>query len=92
MKKFLMIIGGIGVLGVMILVIVSVTSEKMVCKSKEGNITIMYNNNGITAYAAKGIAYNLDEQQVYAKKIGINSYLDEFSTWFKNNTSGTCEK
>ena len=96
MKKVLMIIGGIFlgiiVLGVVIFVIVSVTSKKMVCKSDEGNITIMYNDKSITGYSTKRITYNFDEQQKYAEQIGIDAYLDEFATWFSNNTTGTCKK
>ena len=92
MKKFLMILGGFVVLIVAILVITSLTSKKMVCKSNEGNITLMYSNKGIIGYTAKGLSYNLEEQQTYAKKIGVDAYLDEFATWFSNNTSGTCER
>lgn len=47
-KKTLTIIGGIVVglvvLGVIIFFAVSATSKKLVCKSNEGNITIMYND------------------------------------------------
>lgn len=96
MKKVLMIIGGI-VVGIVILFIVifaitSMTSKKLVCKSKEGNITIMYNNNSITGYTAKGITYDMEGQKNYAKKVGINAYIKEFSTWFSTNTTGKCTK
>ena len=49
--KIFAIIGGfvvgIIVLAVVIISIVSANSNKLVCKSNEGNITIMYNNNVI---------------------------------------------
>lgn len=96
MKKTLMIIGGIFisfiVLGIIIFVLVSATSKKMVCKSKEGNITIMYNDNNLTGYTASKISYDFDGQKKYAKQIGIEAYLNEFATWFSNNTTGTCSK
>ena len=67
MKKVLMIIGGIVVgvvvLGVIIFVVVSSTSKKLVCKSNEGNITIMYNDKTITGYTAVGLSYDLDNQK-----------------------------
>ncbi len=97
MKKVLTIIGGIVVgviiIGVVIYLIVSLTSKKMVCTSNEGKITIMYNDKTITGYTAKNISYNMDEQKAYAEQVGIEAYLDEFNTWFANNTtSGSCTK
>ena len=96
MKKILMIIGGIVLgtlfLGIIIFSIVSFASKKLVCESSEGNITIMYNDKTITGYTAKNISYNLDSQKEYAEKVGIDEYLKEFSTWFSNNTTGSCER
>ena len=96
MKKVLMIIGGL-VVGIIILfiaifVITSANSKKMECKSKEGNITILYNEKTITGYTASGISYDFDGQQEYADQVGIEAYLDEFATWFSNNTTGTCTR
>lgn len=96
MKKILMVFGGIAlaiiVFVVAIFMIVSFTSKKLVCKSAEGNITIMYNDETITGYTASGITYDLDGQKQIAERIGIESYLEQFSTWFKTNTTGTCKK
>ena len=96
MKKTLMVIGGIVVgvvvLAVIIIAVVSLTSKKMVCESNEGNITLMYNDETITGYTANGIKYDLDGQKAYAERIGVDAYLDEFATWFKNNTTGSCTK
>lgn len=92
--KIFAIIGGfvvgIVVLAVVIISIVSSNSNKLVCKSNEGNITIMYNDNEITGYTASGMSYDLDQQKSYAKKVGVQAYLDEFSTWFETNTTGSC--
>ena len=87
-----MIIDGIVILEVVIFVIVSATSNKIVCKSDEGDITIMYTTKGITGYTANGIYYDLDDQQDYAEQVGTDAYLDEFATWFSNNTTGTCSR
>ena len=87
------LIGCIGVfvtIFIIIFTMMSANSEGLVCKSKEGNITIMYKNNEIIGYTAVGITYNLDKQKEYAKKVGIDAYIKEFSTWFSNNTSGKC--
>lgn len=96
MKKVLMVIGGIVVaiivLAIIIIAITSLSSKKLVCKSNEGNITLMYNDKTITGYAANGIKYDLDGQKAYAERIGVDAYLEEFSTWFKNNTTGSCTK
>mgnify|MGYP004566698081 FL=1 len=92
--KILAIIGGI-VVGIIILfvaifTIISASSDKMVCKSNEGNITIMYNKNDLTGYKKSGISYEFDKQKEYAKKIGVEAYLKEFSLWFSQNTTGSC--
>ena len=96
MKKTLMIIGGfvvgIIILWVIIFSIISATSKKMVCKSDEGNITIMYNDKTLTGYTANGISYDYDGQKEYADKVGVDAYLTEFATWFSNNTTGTCSR
>ena len=93
--KILAIIGGV-VIGIIVLAfliisIVSANSNKLICKSNEGNITIMYNDNEIVGYTANGMSYDLDQQKAYAKQIGVKAYLNEFSTWFSTNTTGTCE-
>lgn len=96
MKKVLMIIGGIVVgfvvLFVVIFAIASMGSNKLVCKSNEGNITIMYNDETITGYTANGVSYDLDEQKAYAEEIGVEAYIEVFSAWFKAKTTGSCTK
>lgn len=96
MKKTLIIIVclviGIFVLGIIIFSVIFATSKKLVCKSNEGNITIMYTDKTITGYTAKGMTYDLDTQKSYAKQIGIEAYLEEFSTWFSTNTTGSCTR
>ena len=77
---------------VIIFSVISSTSSKLTCKSNEGNITIMYNDKTLTGYTANGISYDLDEQKKLAEQIGVDSYLEEFSTWFQNNTTGSCSK
>ena len=97
MKKVLMIIGGVVlglvVLGVAIFFIFSLLSKDMVCKSPEGNITLMYSDKAIVGYTASGgLTYDLETQQKYAEEIGVEAYLDEFAEWFRTNTSGTCKR
>ena len=92
--KIFAIIGAIVVafvaLFVAVFAIVSNSSEKLVCKSSQGNITIMYNEETISGYTAAGLSYDLDGQKKYAEQIGVDSYLQEFSYWFKSNTDGSC--
>ena len=96
MKKTLMIMGGILVGLVMMIVIVfsfvSMTSNKLVCKSPEASITILYNEKNVTGYTTKNMSYDKEGQNKYAEQIGITAYIEEFSMWFKNNTTGSCEK
>lgn len=78
------------ILIVVIFSIVSSNSNKLICKSNEGNITIMYNDTTITGYTAVGISYDMEQQKTIANQIGINSYIQQFNSWFETNTSGTC--
>lgn len=96
MKKVLMIIGGI-VVGLIIIVvaifaITSFSSKKLKCTSDEGEITIMYNDETLTGYTAKNITYDLNGQKEIAEQIGVEEYLDQFTDWFEENTSGTCKR
>ena len=95
MKKILTVIGGI-VVGlivfcVVIFLIVSATSKKLVCKSNEGNITIMYNDKTLTGYKLKNVKYDFDGQKAYAEKVGVDNYIKEFKTFFESHTTGTCK-
>lgn len=94
--KILAIIGGIVVAIIVFIIIIflvtSASSNKLVCESNEGNITLMYNDSNIKGYTARGITYDMKQQQEIAKQIGIDSYLEEFKTWFETNTTGTCSK
>ncbi len=96
MKKVLTVIGGLFlglvIVVAIILIVTSLTSKKLVCKSNEGNITIMYNDKTITGYTAKGITYDMDGQKQIAEQIGIESYITQFESWFKTNTTGSCTK
>ena len=60
---------GVIALVAIIFAVVSLTSKKMVCKSEEGNITLMYNDKTIKGYTAKNITYDLVTQKQYAEKI-----------------------
>ena len=74
-----------------IFAIIFFSSDKYICMSSEGDITILYRDGKITGYTSKNINYNLKQQQAVAEKIGIEAYFEEFKTWFETNTSGTCE-
>lgn len=92
--KVLAIIGGIVVAFILLIVIiisiVSINSNKLVCKSSQGNITIMYNDSTISGYVTTGMNYDMAQQKAIANQIGINEYISEFKTWFESNTNGTC--
>ena len=92
--KILAIIGGI-VVGFILLVVVmflwvSSDSNKLVCKSSEGNITILYDDTTISGYTALGVSYDMNQQRAIANQIGIEKYISEFITWFETNTTGSC--
>ena len=72
-------------------IMTAITSDKLTCKSKEGNITLIYNDT-VEYFFTDNIYYNLDNQKAMIEKVGINNYIDYFSNWFNSNTSGKCVK
>ena len=65
---------------------------KLVCESREGNITLTYSDEAIIGYTAKNITYDLEGQKAIARRVGIDQYMIDFTDWFENNTSGSCRK
>ena len=91
----LAIIGGIVFVAIAVLVLLliigSMNSNKLVCTSPEGSITIMYSKSGLTGYSADGIVYDINAQKELAKQLGVDEYIVEFNDWFTSNTTGTCK-
>ncbi len=89
------IIGGIFliclVFAVVLYFVMASSSKQLVCTSDEGDITIYYSKKGVLDYTADGMEFDLEGQREYSVKVGIDAYLDEFSEWFQNNTTGTCQ-
>lgn len=83
------------IIGIVILVVFIVSaynsSSKMVCTSKDQDITITYNQKGLTGYTYRNMDdFDLDEEKVKAKQKGIDQYFEEYNDWFVKNTSGSC--
>ena len=98
MKKVVLIV--ISVIVVILVIVFGVItfifkdSEKFVCKSSEGSITIYYKNGKINGYSSVGrYSYDFDEQKKDAEQMGIEEYFEQFNVWFvENSTNGKCEK
>lgn len=90
----LAVIGGIVVFLVVLIIaifsLVSASSNKLVCTSNQGDITIMYDDSKIVGYTVKKARYDMDQQQKIAEQIGIDNYISQFKTWFETNTTGKC--
>jgi len=70
--------------------LVSDNTNKLVCKSNEGNVTILYTENGVVGYTAVGIDFDLDSAQSEAYSMGVDNYLEEYKSNFESTTSGKC--
>lgn len=81
----------IGITLIVSLASVALTSNKLVCESDQGKITLMYDKKTIIGYTANGYSYDLEGQKKYAEEIGIDAYIKEFAKWFSNNTNGSCK-
>lgn len=95
MKKFLLILFSIvliiGLIVGGIFLYVYMSSDKFVCKSDEGSITLMYKDETLKGYTANGINYDMDVAKNSIKIVGMKEYLRQFKEWFESNTTGTCD-
>ena len=97
-KKTLIIVLAIvgGLIALFVIAILAVVllfqsgSQQLVCKSEQGSITILYNDNSLTGYKSNGISYDLDQQKAIAERIGVDVYIIQFNNWFTANTTGSC--
>lgn len=78
---------------VILVIVVTPNSSysKLVCESKQGDITIMYDDNGLKEYKNSGIDYDFESHKNLAKEVGVNKYITDFMEWFGNNTTGHCK-
>ncbi len=95
MLKNYKIIGGIAIgaliLTILVFVIISIFSKELVCKSEYGDITIKYDDEGITEYGKNDFNYEIDLQNKLVKETGIEKYIENFSKSFEANTGGKCK-
>ena len=71
-------------------------NDKMTCTSTYATadnmtITLYFNEEEIVGYSAVNMDYDLDEQQAYSKRVGVQKYLQEFEKMFENDFAGTCK-
>lgn len=92
MKKTLIVIGCVAIAVVALFFLMTANSQKLICKSSEGSITILYDENSINGYTVVNMSYDLDAAQEYAEQIGVEAYLDEFELWFSSNLNGSCTR
>lgn len=91
MKKGLLIVGIIAIIGILSFSVYTFSAKKLVCTSKEGDITILYTRKNIRDYSSNKITFDIESQRAYVNKVGIKEYISEFSKWFSEHTSGTCK-
>ena len=71
--------------------VLSSNTNKLICQSNKGSITLLYDDKTIKSYTAKnGISYDINEQRKIAEQIGMSEYIKNFNNWFRQNTGGTC--
>ena len=97
MKKLYLIGCGIVILAVILMnIFVFInrenSSNKLVCQSNNGNITIIYDEDTIIGYTAKEYTYDLLSEKNRAEQMGIDKYIKEFSNTYATSTLGTCTK
>lgn len=80
----------IGAIGIFVYFVMS--AKKFECTSEKGSITIMYTEKKLVGYKTKNYKYDLDGQQKIANEVGVEEYLNQFGTWWKTNTGGTCTR
>ena len=94
-KSVVIIIGGVVALIFLIIAITFISyssSNKLICKSSIGNITLFHDETNITGFISRNIPFDKEGQKYYVTKVGLDKYLDEYQYWFLRNTDGSCER
>ena len=78
--------------------------KTMVCKNATGTLTIEYNEKEVTNYkiTGTGVSFNMNEANLeirgekgkdgkYSGGVGIDTWLDTFSSSFINTQHGACQ-
>lgn len=88
------VIVAVALIGIVIWGVIISRTRRLECTSSEGDITVMYDDHGVTGYSASTtFDFDLGHQQSYAEHVGIEAYLTEFEEWFLNNTGdGVCTR
>ena len=70
---------------------IAANSNQLVCTSEQGEIIILYDDEGLTGYSTSGsLTYDYEGQKEKAKEMGVNEYINQFKSYFESNYSGTC--
>ena len=78
--------------------------KTLVCKNSTGTLTIEYNEKEVTNYkiTGTGVSFNMSEANTeirgeknkdgkYSGGVGIDAYIDSFSSDFINKQHGACQ-
>ena len=93
-KKVFIIIIIACLFGAIITIVVNISnknSNKLICKSNNGKVTIYYDENGITGNSTTNFKYEYSDEKKRAQELGIHEYLNQYKTWFENTTNGECQ-
>ncbi len=71
-------------------------SNKLICKSERGNITIIYDDEIITNYKSVVVnnsqfVMNYDYSVKLIRKYGLAEFLDALKTLFEEDSNGSCK-
>ena len=89
--KVLIVIAIIIVIIIALFIYTDKTSDKLVCKSSKGDITIMYKGEKLKGYKTKNASYDMDSAKELVERYGMEEYLKAFKQWFESESDGTCE-
>ena len=74
-----------------IIMFVSSNSNKLICKSSKGKLTIMYDEERVTGYTTAGFEFDMDYSNDLIEEIGLDEFLTSFEEMFEQKYDGTCE-
>lgn len=87
---FIFVIGFIGII-LFTFSVVDKNSDKLICTSSKGSITIYFNGDKIQGVASSNIPYERNIEDSKSRNMGQKEYMNAYSTWFTEyTTDGTC--
>lgn len=67
--------------------------KTLICRCYEGDVILIYDNKNVVNFGTtKNMSFDIDAQNIYVEKIGIEAYIKSFIDNYENSFGGKCRE